>query len=140
MRGLLDVLELVVIATTASLLTFCARLLPNAQQQRVTKAIRSLLVDEILLLCSRNPQQRPERTPLGGLVRAADALPIPTRKAVKALAGDYMEEVRRLNDEGRPRMAKWNVYLAWGYAAWYVARSPFDWIVSLLIKNLRGSQ
>ncbi len=80
-----------------------------------------------------------QRPPLRGLVHVADVLPIPTRKAIKAMAGDYVDEVRRLHAEGRPGMAKWNVVLAWGCAAWYVLRSPFDWIVSLLLKNLRGS-
>lgn len=80
-----------------------------------------------------------EPPPLRRLIRVADLLPIPTRKAIKALAGDYMDEVQRLHGEGRPRMAQWNVVLAWGCAAWYLLRSPFDWVVSYVLKNLRGS-
>jgi hypothetical protein len=97
--------------------------------------IHELVVDDF----ERYIGLKPPRPPLHGLVHVADALPIPTRKAIKALAGDYMHEVQRLQDEGRSRMAKWNVFLAWCCAAWYVLRSPFDWIVSLLLKNLRGS-
>ena len=44
----------------------------------------------------------------------ADCFGIPTRKAIKALAGDYAAEIKRLHDEGRTRAARWNRCLAWG--------------------------
>jgi hypothetical protein len=73
------------------------------------------------------PQFVPPPSPtLRRLIHIADALPIPTRKTVKAMAGDYDDEVRRLRAEGRVRMAQWNVCLAWGCALRIVCRSPFD--------------
>jgi hypothetical protein len=81
----------------------------------------------------------PTRSVLYALVRVADVLPIATRKAIKALAGDYMHEVQRLYSEGRPGMAKWNVCLAWCCAAWYVLRSPVDWVLAYVLKSMRGS-
>lgn len=75
---------------------------------------------------------------LMGISHFADWFGIPTRKAIKALAGDYEKEIARLWTEGRTRTARWNKALAWGYAFWYVARSPFDTIVRYVMKSFRG--
>ena len=47
-------------------------------------------------------------------------------------------EVKRLHKEKRYRMAKWNVFLAWGYAIWYVLRGPWDFVRDVLVKAMKG--
>lgn len=91
-----------------------------------------------LLWAYREGRSTPKRAPLRGLIRLADWLGLETRRAIKALAGDYAAEIRRLRRERRHWAAKWNHCLAWGYAVWYVFRSPFDMLVRYLVRALRG--
>lgn len=74
------------------------------------------------------------RPPLRSLVRIADLFGIGTRKAIKAMAGDYDVEIRRLRRERRSAAAKWNVMLAWGTALSILLRSPF----TFLLKAAKG--
>jgi hypothetical protein len=84
------------------------------------------------------PRSEPEPT-LQGLFRFADWFGLNTRKAIKALAGDYEVEIRRLRQEGRPGVAQWNSVLAWGYALVLVLKSPVSWVVSRALNAFRGS-
>lgn len=68
----------------------------------------------------------------------ADFWGLGLRKRIKAVAGDYDVEVKRLHKEKRYRMAKWNVVLAWGYAIWYVLRGPYDLVKGAMVKALKG--
>ena len=68
----------------------------------------------------------------------ADFWGLGLRKRIKATAGDFDAEIRRLHKEKRFRMAKWNVILAWGYAIWYVLRGPYDLVKGALVKALKG--
>lgn len=77
--------------------------------------------------------------PLRGLVRFADWFGLDTRKAIKALAGDFSVEIRRLRRERRDYVANWNLILAWGYAIWYVFRAPFDFILNTATRLFKGS-
>jgi hypothetical protein len=143
MKEFAHVGRLLGVAMWAWVLTAFSHVLPSAPSQRARKAIRSsLTVNLELLLGIEVPKRQRRRTrsaPLRGLARFADLFGLQTRKAIQALAGDYAVEVRRLRRERRRWMARWNVVLAWGYAAWYVLRSPVDWVVSYVLKSLRGS-
>ncbi|QJW85206.1 hypothetical protein HK414_22560 [Ramlibacter terrae] len=75
---------------------------------------------------------------LHGLVRFADLFGLDLRKNLKALAGDYDAEIRRLHAEKRYRMAAWNKLLAWAFAFWYVLRGPFDAVIMWAIKAWKG--
>lgn len=79
------------------------------------------------------------RPPLRGLVKFADLFSIGTRKAIKAMAGDYDVEVRRLRRERRPAMAKWNVFLAWGTALGIVLRSPLSFLIKAAKRLISGN-
>lgn len=79
-----------------------------------------------------------KRPGLQSLMHLADYLGLGLRKRIKALAGDYDAEIVRLHAEGRYRAARWNKYLAWGYAGWYVLRAPVDWAASVVIKKITG--
>ncbi len=86
-------------------------------------------------------QQRAKRkaTPnLKGLVRFADFFGLPTRKAIKALAGDFSAEVLRLKRARRPYMARWNVCLAWLYTFWIILKAPGEMLVRYLVKTFSG--
>jgi hypothetical protein len=85
---------------------------------------------------SRSSMRARRRQPLRTLARWADCFGLPTRKAIKALVGDYAVEIRRLRRERRKWMARWNVCLAWGFATWYVIRGPFDAVVQYLVKSI----
>ena len=76
--------------------------------------------------------------PLIRISNFADFWGLNLRKRIKATAGDFDVEVRRLHKEKRFRMAKWNVILAWGYAIWYVLRGPYDLVKGALVKALKG--
>lgn len=89
----------------------------------------------------QNVQQRSKRkqTPnLRSLVRFADFFGLHTRKAIKALAGDFSAEVQRLKRARRPHMARWNVCLAWLYTFWIVAKAPMDMLLRYLVKAFGG--
>jgi hypothetical protein len=77
-------------------------------------------------------------TGLRNLTNFADFFALPTRKVIKALAGDYDAEIRRLRQARRPFAARWNMGLAWGVALWYVLRSPVDRVLQYLIKSFKG--
>lgn len=77
------------------------------------------------------------RPPLRSLCRVADFFGLETRKAIKALAGDYEPEIRRLRRERRSHAARWNVILAWLYAIWMVLKSPWEWVVRHVLNALR---
>lgn len=74
-----------------------------------------------------------------GISNFADFWGLGLRKRIKACAGEFDVEVKRLHKEKSYRMAKWNVVLAWGYAVWYVVRGPWDWVFGALIKALKSS-
>lgn len=93
---------------------------------------KSLMRTTIRVVSRRKP-------PLRGLVRFADLFGLETRKAIKAMAGDYHVEIRRLRRERRWAMARWNAVLAWGYAGWFVLRSPVDKLTQYATKAWRGS-
>lgn len=75
---------------------------------------------------------------LVGLVRFADWWGLDLRKRIKALAGDYDAEIRRLCREDRYLTARWNKVLAWTFAFWYIGRGPWDWIRALLLLAVKG--
>lgn len=131
------------VAMRACVLSAFSHVLPSARGQRAREAIRSsLLINLELLRGIEAPKRQRRRTrsaPLRGLARFADLFGLQTRKAIQALAGDYAVEVSRLRRERRRWMARWNVVLAWGYAGWYVLRSPVDLAISYALKSLRGS-
>lgn len=79
------------------------------------------------------------RLPLRGLVRLADFLPLPTRKKVRALAGDYDLEIRRLRRARRHSAATWNSALAWLIAIRIVLGAPVEWVLRVLLKLFRGA-
>jgi hypothetical protein len=68
----------------------------------------------------------------------ADFWGLGLRKRIKAIAGEFDVEVKRLHKEKRFRMAKWNVVLAWGYSIWYVLRGPYDLMKGALVKAMKG--
>lgn len=79
------------------------------------------------------------KPPLSGLIRLADILPLPTRKKLKALAGDYDPEIRRLRRAHRHRAATWNSVLAWLIAIRIVLGAPVEWALRVLLKLFRGA-
>ena len=68
----------------------------------------------------------------------ADLFGLGLRKKIKAMAGDFDLEIKRLHKAKRSKTAKWNKALAWGYAVWYVVRGPIDWLAENLIKSWKG--
>jgi hypothetical protein len=88
------------------------------------------------LASRRNSRKLPPS--LNHISNFADFWGLGLRKRIKATAGDFDVEVRRLHKEKRYRMAKWNVVLAWGYAIWYVLRGPYDMLKGALVKALKG--
>jgi hypothetical protein len=80
-----------------------------------------------------------DRHPLYGLVRLADFFGLETRAAIKALAGDYDAEIRRLRSEGRVVAARWNEWLAWGCAIRYVFRGALEQLLRYFVKSLGGT-
>lgn len=139
MKHLIEALLLLSLVLTARVMTLLSLLLPQRLGQRVRITIRLSLSEQIIMTSDLLKSRRRRSTPLRGLTRFADLFGLQTRKAIKSLAGDYAVEVRRLRRERRPWMARWSVVLAWGYALWYVFRSPVDWAVSYVLKSLRGS-
>lgn len=85
----------------------------------------------------RRPKRHPP--PLKGLVKFADLFGLDTRKKIKAMAGDYAVEIRRLRRERRYFTAKWNCFLAWGYALWFAVWTPLERITTTVVKMLKGS-
>lgn len=79
------------------------------------------------------PRAKP---PLKGLIRFADFTGLKTRKQIKAMAGDMDVEIRRLRKAHRRIAARWNVCMAWGYAMYYVARSPLDKLAAYLLHKI----
>ena len=75
---------------------------------------------------------------LRGISNFADFWGLGLRKKIKAGAGEFDVEVKRLHKEKRYRMAKWNVVLAWSYAVWYVLRGPYDLVKDALVKAIKG--
>lgn len=75
---------------------------------------------------------------LKGISNFADFFGLGLRKRIKAVAGDYEVEIKRLHKEKRYKTAKWNKALAWSYAIWYVLRGPVDWFAETLIKSWKG--
>lgn len=80
----------------------------------------------------------PQRPTLTGLTQFADWCPLDLRKRLKALAGDYDAEIIRLHGDARYPAARWNKFLAWTYALWYVLRSPLDRAAEILVKAFTG--
>lgn len=85
--------------------------------------IRDSLEARTAMPAARHRKRPP---PLRGLTRFADLFGLADRKVVKAIAGDFDVEIRRLRRERRPWVARWNICLAWGCALWCVFRSPLD--------------
>ena len=83
-------------------------------------------------------KNRSRTASLKGLIRFADLFGLGTRRSIKALAGDYDIEIRRLLRERRPHMARWNAGSAWGYALWSVLGAPSDRLVGFAIKLWGG--
>lgn len=84
---------------------------------------------------------RTEKRPppsLAGLVHFADWWGLDLRKRIKSLAGDYDAEIRRLCHEDRYLTARWNKFLAWTFAFWYIGRGPWDWLRALLLLAVKG--
>lgn len=71
---------------------------------------------------------------LNRLRKLADFLPLPTRKAINALVGDYDVEIRRLRKAHRPKAASWNSMLAWGCALWIVLKFPLTKVLEYIVK------
>lgn len=95
----------------------------------------------LLILTIENRRVRTSKNPppsLKSITNFADFWGLGLRKRIKATAGDFDVEVKRLHKEKRFRMAKWNVILAWGYAIWYVMRGPYDLVKGALVKALKG--
>lgn len=86
----------------------------------------------------KNIQTQRARASLKAMSHFADFFPLELRKRIKALAGDYEVEIKRLHKEKRYKTARWNKVLAWGYAIGYVLRGPFDWFAEALIKSWKG--
>jgi hypothetical protein len=83
--------------------------------------------------------ERSARKPsLTALSNFADIFGLQIRKRIKALAGDYDEEIGRLYKQRQYKTAQWNRILAWGYAIWYVLRGPLDWVTDYLISAVKG--
>lgn len=72
------------------------------------------------------------KPPLRSLIRIADFLGLKTRKAIKAMAGDFDPEIRRLSRAHRPIAARWNVALAWICAAQIVLQAPVEKLLSVI--------
>lgn len=99
-------------------------------------AVIYILLLERTLGAARNSAHQPPS--LLGISDFADFWGLSLRKRIKATAGDFDVEVKRLHKEKRYRMAKWNVVLAWGYAIWYVLRGPYDLVKGALVKAMQG--
>lgn len=84
------------------------------------------------------PTKKRQPPSLKGLVQFADWWGLDLRKRIKALAGDYDAEVRRLCRADRYPTARWNKVLAWIFAFWYIGRGPLDWIRALLLLAVKG--
>lgn len=87
---------------------------------------------------SRATESRRRPPSLKRLANFADFWGFGLRKRIKAVAGEFDVELKRLHKEKRYGTAKWNVVLAWGYAIWYVLRGPYDMLKGALVKALRG--
>jgi hypothetical protein len=86
-----------------------------------------------------NPALRKPSCPsVGDLMKRADWFPLELRKKLRAMAGDYDAEIRRLHVEERFRAARWNGFMARWCFWWYVLRGPVDWAVGLLVKTFTG--
>ncbi len=96
-------------------------------------AVLSLKI--IIRLATTNRKHAPS---LKRISNFADFWGLGLRKRIKAVAGEFDVELKRLHKEKRYGMAKWNVILAWGYAIWYVLRGPYDMLKGALVKALRG--
>lgn len=100
---------------------------------RIHKAIQEAMeIDE------NTSKSRRADEALTRLIRLADLCPLTLRKELKAMAGDYDAERRRLHAEGRPWAAKWNVALAWIIAARLTLTAPASWILNILVKAVKG--
>ncbi len=112
----------------------------SSDAQRVLEALESLGHKSTprWSLLRRRFAGRP-RQPLRGLIRFADLFGLHSRRAIKELAGDYAVEVKRLRRERRYGMARWNSFLAWCYAGWYVLQAPVAWAVQVARKMLKGN-
>lgn len=77
-----------------------------------------------------------EHPSLAKLICIADFLPTALRKKVRAMVCDYDEQIRTLFKKKRYKAARWNQWMAWGFAIWYVLRGPtdavFSWAIGLL--------
>lgn len=88
-----------------------------------------------LLSVNQMPSQPPS---IKGILHFADFFGLATRKSIKAMAGDYDDEIRRIHADGRVWTAKYNKLLAWGYALWYVLRGPLDGAVQYLMGSFKA--
>lgn len=80
----------------------------------------------------------PTKPSLQPICDFADLFGLQVRKKIKAVAGDYDEEIARLHKQRRYKTAQWNRILAWGYAILYVLRGPLDWVTDYLISAVKG--
>lgn len=95
-------------------------------------------VDHPNVAAASAPKEGQSRPTLGGLSAFADFFGLDLRRRLKAMAGDYDAEIARLHKEGRSFAARWNKWLAWYCAGWYVLRSPLDKAAAMLVKGFTG--
>ncbi len=122
------------IAALIELFVHIGGLVPLIFQRYVLRLKLTVLRQKIAI--SRESRKRSPS--LKRISNFADFWGLGLRKRIKATAGDFDVEVKRLHNEKRYRMAKWNVILAWGYAIWYVLRGPYDLVKGALVKAMKG--